>query len=853
MSTPVDTDRLLVTRGGTSYYELKENMAEIEDTDLLLVSRAGTSYKITGADYKASFEKAPGITSATLTEDDTSGDRFTNEDFTVTLVMSPEGVPISDKLIKPKVTGEFTKVGETTDINSIVESANYNYPIEADQNIWPSDQSPGPFRVFEHIDSSNVKWWYYASMNGRNAEIYRKLQSSPTDPWTHRGTCDVGSLNGENVRDYGYYGPYSFSNHSMITSFYGEEHGYWTRYFKSTDDGATWTIIYSQSGGGGDRDWTKSVYIRRRDWASGRAWLSAMSQTGGSTVGQATFDGVPGSFLSITPSTQKGKPMVYASENCEYCISKQQYAYVEIDKLFYWYSWSGGTNKNTVNTAFHVGYYRINNNGVVLYSDNSTSSYTPVWYYHACSSSGSTGACTFSTSDLLAATNGEVGTAQNWQTGFSVTIQTYGDKFYLMHKLGVWIIDENNNYEWVSTSSIVSDARKMQGNAFINPAAYIPFSNSTSYLPANLFKPTTMTTADSTDYNYFDPGDDVYMEDSPLVTGNITEIDSANNEMKLSGIEGTWITGKKIVNDQARGRRIQPVTGTVTDCTIVNANTEVTFFTDTNLSKFGIGDTAYLYEHDDESLFKGEILVIDIPNKKMTIVGTNYGNQTSVWSTLGTWGGTSNGGTEYKGRLFNTQTANGPQGIAETNPSQWTYTFNTPFACTSARLYVDTNTDATATRQVKYTTDQGTFTISDTFGWVDISSNITSSLISVEAGNYGGTATNQFAYGLYAIEIDGVVLMDSGTFTTDRKDDPEVELYCVLDSAGDVSDLTATDPGYTQMTSTSPQPKISFPATFPTGETPDVDLPEGTALQVDVKVSNTVSYALSESNSVTPT
>ena len=95
--------------------------------------------------------------------------------------------------------------------------------------------------------------------------------------------------------------------------------------------------------------------------------------------------------------------------------------------------------------------------------------------------------------------------------------------------------------------------------------------------------------------------------------------------------------------------------------------------------------------------------------------------------------------------------------------------------------------------------------------------------------------------------------MDSGTFTTDRKDDPEVELYVVLDSAGDVSDLTSTDPGYTQMTSTSPQPKISFPATFPTGETPDVDLPEGTALQVDVKVSNTVSYALSESNSVTPT
>ena len=64
-------------------------------------------------------------------------------------------------------------------------------------------------------------------------------------------------------------------------------------------------------------------------------------------------------------------------------------------------------------------------------------------------------------------------------------------------------------------------------------------------------------------------------------------------------------------------------------------------------------------------------------------------------------------------------------------------------------------------------------------------------------------------------------------------------LYCVFDSNGDISDLQETPqlPSYTTEVF-NPNLVLTFPATFPTGNTPDQDLPEGVTLTVEVTATN---------------
>ena len=82
-----------------------------------------------------------------------------------------------------------------------------------------------------------------------------------------------------------------------------------------------------------------------------------------------------------------------------------------------------------------------------------------------------------------------------------------------------------------------------------------------------------------------------------------------------------------------------------------------------------------------------------------------------------------------------------------------------------------------------------------------------------------------------------------------------VKLYCKLDAAGAVSDLQSADPGFTAWTPAGTGPytgTVTFPATLPTGNAPDADLPAGTTLTVEVQASNTAGTDSAKSNTVTP-
>mgnify|MGYP003671324535 CR=1 FL=1 len=76
-------------------------------------------------------------------------------------------------------------------------------------------------------------------------------------------------------------------------------------------------------------------------------------------------------------------------------------------------------------------------------------------------------------------------------------------------------------------------------------------------------------------------------------------------------------------------------------------------------------------------------------------------------------------------------------------------------------------------------------------------------------------------------------------------------LFTVMDNSGNITDLSSEDPGYTPMVG-DPTYTTTFPSIFPSGQTPDVELPPGTKYQVEVKATNTFGTDTKVSNDVMP-
>ena len=94
-----------------------------------------------------------------------------------------------------------------------------------------------------------------------------------------------------------------------------------------------------------------------------------------------------------------------------------------------------------------------------------------------------------------------------------------------------------------------------------------------------------------------------------------------------------------------------------------------------------------------------------------------------------------------------------------------------------------------------------------------------------------------------AVEIDGTILVDNATSAS--------TLYAVLDGSLNITDLQSADPGYTAITGTSAT--VTFPATLPSGEAPDVALPAGTVMGCGIQATNTEGTDTGSTNEVTPT
>ena len=92
---------------------------------------------------------------------------------------------------------------------------------------------------------------------------------------------------------------------------------------------------------------------------------------------------------------------------------------------------------------------------------------------------------------------------------------------------------------------------------------------------------------------------------------------------------------------------------------------------------------------------------------------------------------------------------------------------------------------------------------------------------------------------------DVVVSRSGGTNQTAVK-------YLVLDNVGNVTSITSVDPGYVNV-GPDTNLTLAFPATFPSGDTPDEELPTGTTIKVSAQATNSLgSSEFGPSNIVTP-
>ena len=117
---------------------------------------------------------APQISNAVLSEQNTSGDRFTSETFNVALTMLDDGAPVSQKGVKGKVTADFATFPATKAITSETVSTsvsnNGNSTINGSTDMDSSNQGLGSV-AFNVVDptTENVRAFMYSPQGSGSA------------------------------------------------------------------------------------------------------------------------------------------------------------------------------------------------------------------------------------------------------------------------------------------------------------------------------------------------------------------------------------------------------------------------------------------------------------------------------------------------------------------------------------------------------------------------------------------------------------------------------------------------------------------------------------------------------------
>ena len=141
--------------------------------DPVLKSWNGTEWVEVGSSGASEF--APVISNVTLTENDTTGDRFTSQTFDVDITMLREGEPFSQKGLKGEVTAEFSVHPNTEPIasNNVI-----TYP-NTQQTGTGVGAEKSHTRVYVPNAQGGYSWYYIKQQQGGNEYTYVIQDSAP--------------------------------------------------------------------------------------------------------------------------------------------------------------------------------------------------------------------------------------------------------------------------------------------------------------------------------------------------------------------------------------------------------------------------------------------------------------------------------------------------------------------------------------------------------------------------------------------------------------------------------------------------------------------------------------------------
>jgi hypothetical protein len=390
-----------------------------------------------------------------------------------------------------------------------------------------------------------------------------------------------------------------------------------------------------------------------------------------------------------------------------------------------------------------------------------------------------------------------------------------------------------------------------------------------------------LTLTDATDISRFATGDAVTEVTAAGVagdaTGTVGSVDATAKTITLSATSGTWDVGSQVKGPL----KTQQVTVTPNSDEIVVVNTSgaqpvLTFKTDKDLAKFASGDAV----KQDNYAWSGRAHVpVGYRTSTAKNTGWNGGTAATVpsppikpdyifWADLGASvivkslsfrvSGIANAASSSQLHNFILFYGDNPGAVGSslcgvgctinkvptvtgTPPGDVVVTFNN-IPATPARYWGITNGAGSSTSfqamvfsDLAFSEDGTPPVMTGASGTVgSVNTTAKTMTLATSTGTWGPVNAGHYVIG-----------------PTKTGPAANVKLFCKLNAGLTVTDLQSADPGYTTVTGAGPY-TVTFPATLPSGNPPDTDLPAGTHLVTEVQASNSSATVHKASNTVTP-
>jgi len=868
MSTPQSTDILLVERNGITYKNAFSDMADILDGDLLLIQRGNTSYKCTGADYKAAVvppNSAPDIASVAVSEDNTAGNRYTSSTYNVDLTMTDPGYPDSDKMLKPIVMGGVTQYGRTSNITN-VSGPTLTFADANDINV-------GLFQPGDAVQQSNN-----SGITGNVATVdavnNKMTLSSVVGTWTTGVQC-VNTVQ----RVLSAKASTSAITNVVSNNFPGGTHS-----------------VYNETGN------NELVFHWRSGKLPGRSngyvFLADHGPTGRNATNRKTYvcysaDGKTVDSIDYTWNKSNLPDKHGASSN-----KAQGLHWEGTNRLFMHAGWTDGGHPANGQPAYWNAETKYSTDGGVTWStasgmggggggciqiaESGGSGYGRVINHHYGYPSNT---YLNYTSNYGASWSAS---AQAWASGANTGGSSADGSLFYIGNTSPWMstnfrgIGSGTASGWGSGTSnwaSVTGAGASWGGMVIHSNGTSIFRRSSD---GQLYKSTDNWSSGSQISSNLPNGNVINALHTNEVAGYMWFRDSSSAPMEWWGTtDGTFSSSSpRWVGDFVDGQTFNGNCGSPMDSdgtgsmgylsqgnvAALGTGAILTFSDSTGLSDFSVGDNLFSYWNQD---LTWSDLCTGFTNP--TYMFRQDGSTSNISITSG--GSASTGTINVGGLLWNDRVE--------------IYVRTLPSTTVLKAGYNDDTLDDFINLGITNTTTYSGYTGTSYWAMVMVKEG-GGTLDKIEVSGQSASVNSTLQIG--GVRVDGRWLIDPnptagtnygpnyctvkaintsnstmevsdmGTFEvggnvmgTSYVAAPTTQMYPVMSTSGTITDLTSVDPGYTTMSSNSVTQSITFPATFPSGQTPDNEMPAGTSITVDVKAQNSSGYDTHSSNTVTPT